>query len=276
LECILSIVIATWNTRELTADCLRSIYTSADYGVLKDSLEVIVVDNNSSDNTEEEIKAGFPQVRYFKNSHNEGYAPASNRGMKASNGKYVLLLGSDTVIKDNALLECIRFLDAHSEAGAAACRLVFPDGTLQGNCKKFPTLGNGIKTYLSLDSLNKDYDMAWFGYDKVMQVDQPATTFLMIRNDILKEINYFNEQYRILYNDVELCRKIYEHGYKIFFIPSAEVIHYGSYSTKRAPAKLRRIMYEDVYRYYKDTFGLKAVILIPVLFLRFLLVSIFK
>lgn len=276
MECILSIVIATWNTRELTADCLESIYNSADYEALKGSLEVIVVDNNSADNTEEEIKKRFPRVQYLRNSRNEGYAPASNRGMKASKGKYVLLLGSDTRIKPNSLLECIKFLDSNSEAGAVTCRLVFPDGRLQGNCKKFPTLKNGVYTYLSLDHLNKDYDMAWFGYDRVIEVDQPATTFLMIRNDILKEINYFNEQYRILYNDVELCMKIWEQGYKIFFIPSAEVIHHGSYSTKRAPAKIRRIMYEDVYRYYKDTFGFKAVILIPILFMRFLLVSLFK
>lgn len=275
-DVLLSIVIVTWNTRKLTLNCLKSLYSISDYGILEDKLEIIVIDNASNDNTAEVIEKDFPEINLILNDSNRGYAPACNQGMRASKGKYTLLLGSDTELKDNSLTSCINFLDETPGTGAVACRLVYPDGKLQGNCKKFPTIMNAVFTYTSLDFLNKDYDMAWFGYDRVMEVDQVATTFLIIRKNILDEIGYFNEQYRILYNDVDLCKRIWETGNKIYFIPDAEVIHAGSHSTKKAKMNVRKIMYKDIYRYYKNNFGFIAVILIPILFIRLIIVSMFR
>jgi GT2 family glycosyltransferase len=273
---ILSIIIATWNSKELTVNCLKSIYRSEDYKILGKNLEVIVIDNNSSDGTADEISVLFPGIALIRNESNEGYAPAANRGIKAAHGKFILLLGSDTETGNNVLISCIDFLNKNENAGAVSCKLVFPGGKLQGNCKKFPSLKNAFFTYLSLDSFNKDYDMADFGYDKVKRVDQIATTFLMCRGDLLKKLNGFDERYRIMYNDVDLCKRIYDQGYDIYFLPGCEVIHHGSYSTKKAGAKIRKIMYEDIYRYYRENFGFKAVFLLPVLFFRFIAVNLFK
>ena len=275
-DVLLSIVIVTWNTRELTLSCLKSVFDISDYNILQGKLEVIVIDNASRDGTASAVRKGFPEVDIILNDSNSGYAPACNQGMKASKGKYVLLLGSDTVLQDNSLISCIDFLENNPGAGAAACRLIYPDGRPQGNCKKFPTMANAVFTYTSLDFLNKDYDMAWFNYDKVMEVDQVATTFLMVRKKILDAIGYFDEQYRILYNDVDLCKRIWKTGSRIYFIPDAEVIHEGSHSTKKAGADVRKIMYKDIYRYYKNNFGFIAVILIPILFIRFIIVSMFR
>ncbi len=273
---LLTIVIATWNTKELTLKCLESIHSIADYSSLKNKLEIIVIDNASNDGTAEVIKKRFDNVEVIVNAENFGYAIACNQGMTKADGKYILLLGSDTELTDGSLSECIEFLETHPKCGAVGCKLIYPDGRLQGNCKKFPTLMNGVFTYLSLDGLNKDYDMAWFNYDETIKVDQIATTFLMIRRSVLEEVEYFDEQYRILYNDVDLCKKIYGVGCEIWFLHTVTVIHEGSYSTNKAPAKVRKIMYQDVWRYYKNTFGFLAVILIPILFVRFILVSIFK
>lgn len=272
----LSIIIVTWNTRELTLKCIESIYNTKDYRSLKDGLEIIVIDNASSDGTSKAIAERYPGVTTILNKENLGYAPACNQGMKIATGKYVLLLGSDTELTDGSLIECINYLEKNPSAGAAGCKLIYPDGREQGNCKKFPTLMNGIFTYLSLDFMNKGYDMASFGYDKTVRVDQIATTNLMVRGEVLRKIGYFDEQYRILYNDVNLCQKIYKAGCEIFFVHSATVIHHGSISTKSAPPNVRKIMYKDVYRYYKNNFGLRALILIPILFIRFILVSIFR
>lgn len=275
-DALLSIVIVTWNTRKLILKCLESIYAIKDHGSLKNKLEVIVIDNGSSDGTSDAIRQDYPGVDLIFNEDNKGYAPACNQGMEKAKGKYVLLLGSDTELLDGSLTECIEFLERTPVAGAAGCKLIYPDGREQGNCKRFPTLMNGIFTYLSLDSFNKDYDMAWFDYNETRRVDQIATTYLMVRKDVLEKIGYFDEKYRILYNDVDLCKKIYGAGYEIYFVHTATVIHHGSFSTKSAPPKVRKIMYKDIYRYYKNNFGFIAVVLIPILFLRFILVSIIR
>ena len=290
---VLSIVIVTWNSKQMTLDCLKSIYAISDFRgdlslqvELNGSrrcdeafnllIEVILIDNNSNDNTLQEIKNIFPEVILISNEENIGYAAACNRGMKIAKGKYVLLLGNDTILKDYSLKNCIEFLEKNENCGAVGCKLIYPDGRLQGNCKKFPTLKNAFFTYSSLDKLNYDYDMQWFKYNETIEVDQIATTFLMIRNDVLKIINYFDEQYKILYNDVDLCKKIWNSGYKIFFLNTSEIVHYGSHSTTKANHKIRKIMYEDILKYYKNNFGFKAKSLLPVLKTRFIFVSLFK
>ena len=231
-ELLLTIVIVSWNSCRQTLECLESLYTDTINEPLKDKTEIIVIDNNSHDNTVREIQNNFPEIILIRNNTNTGYAPASNQGMRIAKGKYTLLLGSDTVVKKNSLRLCIEYLETHPECGAAGCRLFYSDGSQQGNCKKFPTLKNAFFTYLSLDKLNYNYDMKWFNYDKTIEVDQIATTFLMIRSDILKDIDYFDERFRIMYNDVDLCRRIWGTGKKIVLLHTAEIFHHGSFSTK--------------------------------------------
>jgi GT2 family glycosyltransferase len=270
---ILSVIIVTWNTGKLVKECIDSICSLPEYS---DSIEIILIDNDSRDGTDEIIKDNFKNVIYIRNNENIGYAPAVNQGIKKSNAKYVLLLGSDTVLKPGSLKKSIEFLDENENAGAVGCKLIFPDGSPQGNCKRFPKLINGIYTYLSLDKLNADYDMLWFDYDKTIKVDQIATTFLMIRGDILRKLKGFDEKYKILYNDVDLCNRIRKENKEIYFLHDAEVIHHGSYSTKKAKYDVRKVMYDDIYRYYKSNFGFKAIILLPVLKLRLLLTIMLK
>lgn len=273
---ILSIVIVNWNSKQLTIDCLESIYKNNFFNDNPDKVEIILIDNNSSDNSVNDITNLFPKIVLISNKENLGYAVACNQGMKIAKGKYVLLLGNDTAIKENSLIDCINFLEKNNNSGAVGCRLVYPDGRLQGNCKKFPKLKNAFYTYLSLDKLNYDYDMLWFDYNSTIEVDQPSTTFLMVRNELLKNINYFDEQYKIMYNDVDLCKKIWNSGYKINFIHTAETIHSGSHSTKKAGYKIRKIMYGDILRYYRNNFGVKAYLLVPVLAIRLIIVAIVK
>ncbi len=275
-DILLSIIIVTWNTKVQTLDCVNSIYSITDYAILEKKIEVIIIDNNSSDGTKEELSDKFPSVKLIVNSANTGYAPACNQGMKAAAGKYTLLLGSDTILKDYSLTRCIEYLESNTDCGAVGCKLFYPDGRLQGNCKRFPKMKNAFFTYLSLDRFNYDYDMLWFNYDKTIEADQIATTFLMINSGLLKNIDYFDERFRILYNDVDLCKKIRDSGYKIIFLHTAEIFHHGSYSTNKAGYEVRKKMYEDIYLYYKLNFGWKAKLLIPVLMFRLLLISIFR
>jgi len=273
---ILSIIIVNWNGKELTENCIESILLTNKERIENNEFEIIVVDNGSADGSIDYLKTFSGPVRLISNKKNTGYAPACNQGMKEASGKYVLLLGNDTVILDEALERCIKFLNENNDCGAAGCKLLNPDGTAQNNCKKFPKFKNGFFTYLSLDKLNHDYDMDWFKYDETREVEQISTTFLMIRKSLLEKSGYFDESYKILYNDVDLCKRIWDAGSKIYFLHTAEVIHLGSQSTKKADFSLRKIMYKDIYRYYRRNFGLKALLLKPILAARLLFVSATK
>ncbi len=269
-----SIIIANWNTKNLIEDCVNSIFSSTPTNEL--NYEVIVIDNASTDGSREYLRSVKDKVTLIENETNIGYAKACNQGMKIAKGKYVLLLGSDTIMKAGTLKACADFLDTNSNAGAAACKLLNPDGSTQNSLKKFPKLKNAFYTYLSFNNLNRTYDMADFDYKSTTEVEQAAATFLMIRKDLLEKISYFDESYRILYNDVDLCSRIWEAGYKIYFLHTVSIIHYGSHSTKNAGFALRKIMYSDIYRYYSKHFGFKAKFLYPILAFRLIIVSTIK
>jgi len=273
---ILSVIIVNWNSKQTTLNCLDSVYKDRLFRENPSHSEIILTDNNSSDGSQEEFKKIFPSVNLILNKENCGYARACNQGIESAKGKYILLLGNDTVLNNDALYNMVRFMDNIPGCGAAGCRLVYPDGRLQGNCKKFPAFKNAFFTYLSLHRLNRDYDMLWFGYDKSVEVDQIATTFLMIKKEVTDKTGGFDEQYNLLYNDVDLCKRIWNAGYRIFFNHTVEIEHIGSHSTGKAGFKIRKIMYDDILRYYRNNFGFKAYLLIPVLYTRLLLVTLFK
>jgi GT2 family glycosyltransferase len=272
----LSIVIVNWNGKDLIGKCIESIFSTVTERLKDHDYEIIVIDNASTDGSIEYLTGLTNKITLIRNKENTGYAPAANQGMKLASGKYVLLLGSDTVVLKDALIKCTEFLSRRTECGAVGCKLLNPDGTIQNNCKKFPTLLNGFFTYLSLNRLNRSYDMSRFKYDKTTEVEQISTTFLMFRKDLLEKLNFFNEEYKILYNDVDLCKRIWESGHKIVFLHETQIIHYGSRSTQKAGFSVRKIMYKDIYRYYRNNFGIWSIILIPVLFIRLFVVSTSK
>jgi GT2 family glycosyltransferase len=272
---VLSIIVVNWNAAAITEDCLNSIVSNKYYLENPGKIELILVDNNSIDDSVRKLTEKFSDIDFILNKENLGYAIACNQGMKTAKGKYCLLLGNDTILKENALSGCIDYLENNSDCGAVGCRLVYPDGGLQGNCKRFPKFKNGFFTYLSLHKYNFDYDMLWFDYAKTMEVDQIATTFLMIRNELARKIGFFDEQYRIMYNDVDLCRKIWDSGYKIVFLHDIEIIHHGSHSTKRADYKIRKIMYKDIIRFYRNNFGIAAYVMYPIMFVRLFIITYF-
>jgi GT2 family glycosyltransferase len=263
-----SIVVPSWNTCNLLADLLDSIASTTS----RDYCETIVVDNGSTDGSPEMVERKFPWVRLIRNAENRGYAEANNQGIAVANGKYVLLLGSDTVLEKGTATTLVEFLDQHAEAGAAACRLLNPDRSPQGSCKGFPTLWDAACTYLSLYCLTRTYSMHGFDFYKTQEVDQPAGTCLLIRRGLLQELHGFDERYKILYTDVDLCQRMAARGWKIFYVAETELIHHGSVSTRSAPAAVRLAMYQDILRYFRRHAGVfSRWVLTPILFVRLFL-----
>lgn len=270
----LSIIIVNWNTRELIKKCIESIFDTTPQSELE--YEVIVIDNGSKDGSIEYLQSLGNKIVLLSNKTNRGYAAACNQGMERAAGKYILLLGSDTLMLKDTLKECSVYLENHPLTGAVGCKLLNHDSSAQNSCKRFPTIKNAFFAYLSLDKLNRDYDMADFNYDKTISVDQIATTFLMIKAEVIHKAGMFDEAYRILYNDVDLCKRIKNDGWEIVFLHTCSIYHLGSHSTKQAGFAIRKKMYGDIYRYYCRNFGFKAKFLYPILVIRLLIVTTIK
>ncbi len=261
----LSIIITSWNTRDLLRSSLQSIYRFPP----SMPFETIVVDNASHDGSAEMVRDEFPAVQLIKNSVNTGYAQGNNIGFAASKGEFVLLLGSDTEVIEGTIQTMANVLASRPDVGIVSSRLLSPDGSLQYSCKKFPTVGDAVAMYCSLHMLNREYLMWDFKHDVQREVDQPDATAVMIKRTALSDF-IFDERFSILYNDVDLCQRIKQNGWKILFTPDATVIHHGSQSTKQASPEIRLVMYQNILLYYEQYFGRYArMILSPILFVRY-------
>ena len=258
----LSIIITSWNTCELIRQALQSILNHPP----RVAYEIIVADNGSEDGSAAMIVESFPTVRFIRNSHNEGFARANNQGAAMALGGTLVLLGSDVVIVDDSLQRMYEYLMHNGDVGAVSCRLLNPDGSPQRSCRRFPTLGDAVLTYLSLHNLATSYNIRDFDYDRTQEVDQPAATCLMIRKSIVRSFGLFDERYTILYNDVDLCKRLRDAGWKIVYCADAGIIHHGSQSTNRATPAVRLEMYRNILVYYFRNKGpLAVIVLLPIL-----------
>jgi GT2 family glycosyltransferase len=266
----LSVIIASWNTR----DVLRALLASLKHHGPATSMEILVVDNGSTDHSAAMVRQEFPAVRLIANDVNLGYAKANNQGFAQSRGEYILLLGSDTVVIDESIHKMIRFLQSNPDVGAVTCRLLNPDRSSQKSCRRFPTLWDGVVTYLSLHALAPWYNMRGFDFHRTQDVDQPAATCLLLRRSLLEKLGLFDERYSILYNDVDLCMRVRKQGWRIVYLAEAEILHHGSRSTTQAAPELRLEMYRNILLYFRTHVGLWSDLIIrPILAFRLSIVT---
>ena len=217
------------------------------------------------------VESSFPGVRLLRNARNEGFARANNQGYGISGGTFILLLGSDTLMRKGTVETMAGYLDAHASAGAVGCRLLNPDGTPQMSCRRFPRLRDAVATYLSLHRLARDYTYGDFDFARTQDVEQPAATCLMIRRSVIEATGLFDERYAILYNDVDLCRRIRAAGWSIWYLGDAEIVHHGCVSTNQATPEIRLEMYRNILRYFTTDNGwIARAVLTPILFVRLL------
>ena len=253
----LSIVILCWNDLKVISDCLRSIYQTAD----KLDLEVIVSDNGSTDGSIEFIREQYPRTRVIENGANLGFAKGNNVGIRRSRGQYVLILNPDTLIHEGALQRLVSFADRHPEAGAFGCRVLNPDGSYQGPARPFPSLfGDWIAALylrplaLLSDRFTGDTYVRWNG-DTERSIDWQSGCCVMVRGDVLRQLNGFDEQFFYHFEEVDLCRRVWNAGYRILYTPEASITHLGGQSVNRFPIRFELEKYRSRYRYFYKHFG---------------------
>lgn len=222
-----SVIVVNLNTRELLRQCLASVVSTTSL-----TLEVIVIDNASSDGSADMVRTEFPDVRLIENKTNEGFARPNNAGMKESRGRYIFLLNSDAALKAEALTRLVAFMDATPDAAACGPRLLYPDGRLQRSVKGFPTLWTHACDMLGLDRLLPNSrlfgkgEMAFFDYDVCTEVDHVMAAAFLVRRKALDVVGLLDEQFRIYYNDMDWCYRMRSAGHKIYYVPTAEVFHH--------------------------------------------------
>jgi GT2 family glycosyltransferase len=259
----LSIIIVSWNTRDLLERCLASVREdsrAAQAVGLAVGLEVIVVDNASVDGSSEMVRERFPEVRLIESRQNLGFARANNVAFRQCTGQYVLLLNPDTEVRPGALAALLRFMDGRPEAGAAGARLLNPDSSLQPSCDRAPTLSREFWRLLHLDNLwpYAVYRMHEWPWDANREVDVACGACLILRREALREVGLLDEDYFIYSEEVDLCRRLRERGWRIFWVPSASVVHYGGQSTRQAASAMFLRLYQGKVLYFRKSRGRRA------------------
>ncbi|MBN1460648.1 MAG: glycosyltransferase family 2 protein [Armatimonadetes bacterium] len=230
-ENLFDICIVSWRTRELLRQCLESVVGQSEVA------RVTVVDNASGDGTVEMVKQCFSDVTLIANTENIGFAAANNQAIRAGSAPFVLLLNPDTRVQPGALSMLQKRLDEAVDIGAVAPQLVLPDGRVQRSCRSFPTPAAVLLDALGLWRIAPAnerfgaYRMTYWGHDSSRDVDQPMASALGIRRRALDEVGLFDEDFPLYFNDVDLCYRLREAGWRIAFEPAAKVLHHHGQST---------------------------------------------
>lgn len=271
---LVTVVVVNWNTAPELERCLTSLKRH----VKKTPLQIVVVDNDSKDGSRDWL-ARQKGIEVILNVGNRGFAPAVNQGLAIARGKYTLLLNSDVTFREDAVTPLVRFLDRHPQAGAAGSATFYPDGTLQRHIRPFPTLRMAFDSLTGLDRISPrlfpsaETVMHATDHHGTRSCDQVAASFLMIPTALFRKVGGMDENQFILYNDVDLCGKLWDRGRGVWYVAESRVYHEGSVSTRRAGPLLRARMYYDILRYFTKRNGLAAVLLlVPVLALRWAVV----
>ena len=246
----MSIVLVCWNNKTYLEPCLHSIFDAN----LKCSFDIVVVDNGSTDGSQQMLQAEFPQVQIIQNDKNVGLSRASNQGIEATCGRYVLLLNNDTLVDGPSLVDMVTFLDTTPNAGAVGGRLLNSDGSFQAGYANFSTL---IEELLIATHLGEIF---WDGYpshrdsDTVIVVGWLSSACLLIRRTALDQIGLLDEEYFIYGDEADLQYRLHQQGWNVYYLPSANTIHYGGRSMDRW--RRRKMVYRGKMIFYKKNYGI--------------------
>lgn len=254
----LSIIIVNYNTRQLTLDCLESVYAS----LSSYSYEVIVVDNASHDGSVEAIREAYPQVRLIANNDNTGFAVANNQGMKITKGRYILLLNSDTIVQQDTLHTMIGFMDRHPEMGASGCKVILPDGSLDKACKRgFPTPSASFYYAFGVSRLFPDrpkfnqYQLGHLSPDDEYPVDCLVGAFMLVRRETIEQVGGLDETFFMYGEDIDWCYRIKEAGWGIFYYPRTYIVHYKGGSARRKPLKITYEFHRAMWVFHRKHYA---------------------
>jgi len=249
------LTIITISTNELfrLRDCLPSVPAAA--GALR--IEHVVIDNASIDGTSLFVASQFPSVTLLRNERKTGFATNNNLAINRTDSRYVLLLNPDTVLTPGSLEKIVRYCDDHSDVGAASCKLVNPDGSLQHNVRRFPTLLAVMLRWAQFERFHpnskilRDYLLSDWDHNSERDIDWAIGAFLLVRRQVIAAVGPLDAAYDPLYyEDIDWCFRIKQNGWKIRFVPGVQIIHhYHRESARGIFNKMTYIHFRNIVRF---------------------------
>jgi GT2 family glycosyltransferase len=242
---VLSIIIVNWNTRNLLRDTLKSVQEET---LL--SHEVWVVDNGSTDGSQEMVRDEFPDAHLIANTENLDFAAANNQALPLCQGEYILLLNSDTVVLDGALDKMVAFMHGHDEVGALGCKLLNADGSLQPSAHRFYSTARSIVENRVAHMLwphkhaNTPF-LSFWDHSSPKQVDWVCGAVLMVRKSIVNEVGLLDDSFFMYGEEIDWQLRMQKAGHQVWYLPSARIIHYGGGSSRQAPTQMKRQEYKS-------------------------------
>ncbi len=252
-----SIIVVNWNTHDLLADCLNSVAATA----RELDLEIIVVDNASTDGSQTMLQQTFPHVRLIANTENVGFARANNRGLAACQGRYALLLNSDALLTANALQAMLDLAESRPRAGIVGAHLRNRDGSFQASHSPFPNLW---QEFLILSGIGRLLYGRWYpshGSEEnegPQVVDYVEGACLLVRRAAFEQVGGLDEGYFMFSEEVDWCYAMREKGWQVWYQPEARVIHLGGGSSRNRRPQREADLYRSRIRFTRKHYGITA------------------
>ncbi|HEX2924245.1 MAG TPA: glycosyltransferase family 2 protein [Chloroflexota bacterium] len=232
----ISAVVVNWNTRDLLRRCLLSLYASA--GV-DNSLEVLVVDNGSTDGSPELVRSEFPQAILIANKDNLGFARANNQAMSKASGDYLLLANTDTEMVGAAVEEMVHYAEQHPQVAVVGPQLLNSDGTIQSSRRSFPTAATAflestvLQRWFASHPAVQHYYLLERPDDETQEVGWLVGACLLVRAEACRQVGPMDEGYFMYSEEMDWCRRFSDAGWKIVYLPTAKVVHHEGQSSGR-------------------------------------------
>lgn len=263
-----SIVIVSWNSRRWLEACLGSVFQELKKRPAL-STEVVVVDNASTDESLEMLRAYPGRVEVIENAENLGFAAANNQGIRQTVGWAILLLNPDTELHPGALDALVRFLREHPDVAAVAPRLVGGDGKPQESTFPFPTLWRELRRLFHAhrrvsfgSDASRDESLSEWHFVDVLQ-----GACLLLRRQALEQVGVLDEDYFMYSEEVDLCRRLHVGGWKSVWLPAAVVLHHGGCSTEQVPRRMFLELYRSKVLFFRKNHGRRVARLYKIILL---------
>ncbi|HMD84904.1 MAG TPA: glycosyltransferase family 2 protein [Terriglobia bacterium] len=253
----ISVVIVGWNTKLYLEQCLDSLAAAPP----RRSMEIIVVDNASTDGTPEMIEARFPGVKLIRSGENLGFAKANNLAIRQCRGRYISLVNPDVKVLPGCLDALADFLDQHPTAGNVGPRILNPDGSLQSSCRRYPTLWNnfcsaaGLATAFKKSRVFAGEHMFYFPHDRTAPVDVLVGCFWMVRREAFEAVGLLDEGFFVYGEDIDWCRRCRKAGWQVVFFPGGEAIHARGGASATDPVNSAVVQQRSVLYYWSKHHG---------------------
>ena len=250
----LSIIIVNYNVKEFLQNLISSIYKAGQ----KIKYEIIIVDNASDDGSIEFLHEKFPDIKLIVNKKNLGFSKANNIGLSIAKGKYILLLNPDTIVQEDTFERMIGFFEQTPDAGMAGCKILNPDGTLQLACRRsFPgpwtsfCKVTGLSNLFPNNKLFARYNLTYLDENQTYEVDAISGSFMMIKRETYEKVGNLDEQFFMYGEDLDLCYRVQQNGYKVYYVHETQIIHYKGESTKRSNLDETKLFYDAMHLFVK-------------------------